>query len=98
MSVSFEIHNMAIMKDTLTEMGIKFSEKNEVLEIMKSRYPISINSTTGEITFDSDQQQEVNKIKVSYMENFYRDRAIREGMKVTKQINAQGEIELYLTN
>ncbi len=96
-NVLFEVRNLAIMKDTLTEMGIKFSEQNETLTIMKSRYPITINATTGQISFDSDQTNEVNKIKQAYAENFYRDQAIREGMKVHKEINANGEIELYFT-
>jgi len=97
-SVSFEVRNMAIMKDTLKQMGLEATEQNETLTIMRNRYPISINASTGEISFDSDQRREVDQIKQTYMENFYRDRAIREGMKIHKEVKANGAIELYLSN
>jgi hypothetical protein len=86
------------MKNTLAQLGHEFTEQNEILNIMKTRYPISINATTGQISFDSDQTLMVNKIKQTYSVNFFRDRAIKEGMKVQQEVLANGEIELFLTN
>ena len=95
--VKFEVTNANVMRETLTEMGHKFTEQNDIIKIQRSRYPIAIDMASGQISFDSDQKNEVNKIKQQYMINFYRDQAIQEGMNIRQEINAEGQIEIYFT-
>jgi hypothetical protein len=61
------------------------------------RYPAEMNSKTGQIRYDDMDGQAVNSIKQTYMENWYRDKAIKEGMQIKKEVKANGEVELYIT-
>jgi hypothetical protein len=38
----------------------------------------------------------VNKIKQQYMVNFYRDKAIKEGMQVQEEVKANGDVVINL--
>jgi hypothetical protein len=96
--VQSEIRNMNIIKNTLTKMGIEFTEQDQSISIMKLGYPISINTKTGQISYDSDQEQKIGSIKQQYMVNMFREKAILEGMKVHQETNANGDIEIYLSN
>ena len=95
-TVQFEVREMLIMKDTLEQMGISFTESAGQLRIEGSYGGISI--TDSNISFDSVDQKRVNKIKQQYMTNFYRDKAIKEGMQIHEEVNAKGEVILTLTN
>jgi hypothetical protein len=97
--VQFEVRNMLIMKDTMKQLGINFNEINDhQLDVSRRYNNISINSKTGNISFDSDDQTTVNKIKQGYALNFYKDQAIREGNQVHEELNVKtGEITLYVT-
>lgn len=97
--VMFEIRDMLIMKNTLKQLGHAFKEVNQdVVEIQRSYRSIEINSKTGKISFDSDNSGEVDKIKQNYMVNFYRDKAIKEGMQIRQEVSANGEVILHVTH
>ena len=91
--VQFEVREALIMKDTLKELGYDFTEQNQdVLQIKASYMPITINCVAGKISHDSASQSVVNKIKQQYMVNFYRDKAIKEGMQIQQETKANGEV------
>jgi len=91
--VQFEVREALIMKDTIKEMGHDFTEtKQDVLTIQASYSPIVIDCNVGEIRCDSASQNTVNQIKQQYMVNFYRDKAIKEGMQLQQETKANGEI------
>ena len=95
--VQFEVRDMLIMKDTLNQLGFDFTEPSEnLLDIDRSYNHIRIQD--GSISYDSDDQTDVNKIKQTYMVNYYRDQAIREGMQVQEETNENGEIVLNILN
>jgi hypothetical protein len=96
--IQYEIRYMAIMKNTIKEMGLNYDEINE--NQVECRLPhgrVIINSETGQIRYDNMDEIAVNAIKQNYQVNFYKDRAIREGMKLKQEVKANGEIHLYLT-
>lgn len=96
--VQFEIRNMLIMKDTLHKLGLNFTEVNEnQIEMKRDYHNIVINSKLGNITYDSNQTREVNRIKQAYTVNYYRAEAIKEGMQLREETTAQGEVVLYVT-
>jgi hypothetical protein len=91
--VQFEVREALIMKDTLRELGHDFTEnKTDILTIQASYMPITVNCVAGEISHDSASQSVVNKIKQQYMVNFYRDKAIKEGMQIQEEVKANGEV------
>ena len=97
--VQFELRDMLILKDTLKQMGHDFIEQNQdVVAIRRSYHNIEFNGKTGEISYDDMNTSEVNDIKQQYMVNFYKDRAIKEGMQIKETKLANGEIELHLLN
>ncbi len=96
--VQFEVHSAEIMRDTLEELNIVFSEnKAKTVFTIKHKYNnIEINSNTNQITHDDTGLKKVNKIKRTYAVNWYRDRAIKEGMQIREEVNAKGQIELHV--
>ena len=96
--VEFEVRSMDIMKDTLTKMKIKFSENGNEVTIGKRYNNITINSDTGRIAYDEENQKQVDKICQQYMVNWYKDRAIREGNEVQEEVMANGEVHLHVLN
>jgi len=95
--IQFEVREALIMKDTLTELGYNFTEKSQdVLSIQASYMPIVIDCNAGSITHDSAHVSMVNKIKQQYMVNFYRDKAIKEGMQVQEEVKANGDVVINL--
>lgn len=92
--VQFEIREMLIMKDTLNQMGIRFSDQGNSLHIEGSYG--GINITASSIKYDSVSGSQVNKIKQQYMVNFYRDKAIKEGMQIHEEVQANGEIHITM--
>lgn len=96
--VQFEIRNMLIMKDTLKQMGVDYEELSQN-HIRAGKYEgIDIDSSKGTINYDSSSEGQVNSIKQNYMVNFYRDKAIREGMQLKEERTASGEIRLHVTH
>jgi hypothetical protein len=95
--INFEIRSTLIMKDTLKQMGIDYNELNaDELEVRRNYSPIHMNARTGQINFDSDDTHMVDELKQNYMVNFYKDQAIREGMQLREERQANGEIHLTL--
>jgi len=95
----FEIRDMVILKDTLSQLGHNFTEvSEEIVEINRSYHPIRFNSKTGQVSYDDMCTSEVNSIKQKYMVNFYKDCAIKEGMQIRETVSATGEIELHVTH
>jgi len=91
--VQFEVRESAIMRDTLKELGHDFIEPREdIMTIQASYQNITIDCNAGNITFDSASTKTVNKIKQQYMVNFYRDKAIKEGMQIQEEVKADGEV------
>jgi hypothetical protein len=97
-TAQFEVRNMLIMKDTLAQMGINYKELNpNCLQIGQHRSnTIKINAASGEVTYDSDQERDVNSIKQNYMVNVFRDKTIREGNRVQEEVTANGEVILHV--
>ena len=93
--VQFEVREMLIMKDTLEQMGISFTESGNQLHVDGSYGGVTITDNT--MTFDSVEERRVNKVKQQYMTNFYRDKAIKEGMQIHEEVNSKGEVILTLT-
>ena len=95
--IQCEIRSMLIMKDTLTNMGINYREIGDHrLAISRSYNDIEIDSNTGQVSCDSAQRTEVDKITQEYMVNFLKDKAVREGNKYREERLANGEIELHI--
>jgi hypothetical protein len=95
--VNFEVRDMLIIKDTLKQMGINFDEiSQDQVSIGRSYHNITIDAKTGNISYDEANTGEVNKIKQTYMVNFYKDRAIREGMQIKEEVQTNGEIVLNI--
>ena len=93
--VEFEIRSMFIMKDTLREMGINYSECSEnVVEIERPSQNIIINGDTGEISLDSDNKSELDVILQKYQVAWYKDNCIRQGNRVKEEVTASGEVIL----
>ncbi len=84
--VQFEIRDMLILKDTLKQLGYNdFIEKNQdVVELRRAYHNIVFDSKTGNVSYDEVNVSEVNAIKQTYMVNFYKDQAIKEGMMTLK--------------
>ena len=95
-NVHFEVRDMLIMKETLKQMGINFNEISEnVIETSNPR--IEINGDTSNMNYDSMDKKAAQNIKQEYMVEFYRDKAIREGNRLEKKVEANGEILLTLS-
>ena len=95
--VQFEVREALIMKDTIKELGHDFTEQSQdVLTIQASYSPITIDCNAGKISCDSGSQTTVNKIKQQYMINFYRDKAIKEGMQIQQEVKANGEVIIHM--
>jgi hypothetical protein len=85
------------MKDTLTQMGINYKELNQdCVQIGRQWNPIEINAATGEISYDSAHEREVDGIKQNYMANVFRDKAIREGNQIKEEVSANGDIIIHV--
>jgi hypothetical protein len=93
-----EIRNMSILKDTLTEMGYKFSAVGADALSIQAAYPMSINCAKGEINYDSSDKTAVEKIMVSYQRKFIRDQAIAEGSQVYEEVLDNGDIHISIRN
>jgi hypothetical protein len=86
------------MKDTLRQLGYEFTEiAQDCIEISHNFNNIRIDASIGEISYDSAQEKKVNTIKQNYMVNFYRDKAIKEGMQLSQETGQNGEIILMLS-
>ena len=97
--VQFEVRNMAIMRQTLEQMGITFNEVNaECIEISRSYHNIRIDAKAAAIAYDEGNVQEVNTIKQNYMNAWYTNQAILEGNEVEREVKADGSIEITVLN
>jgi hypothetical protein len=95
--VSFQINSIGLMKKTLADLSISYNEVNEErLEIDRRWHPIVINYRSNEISCDDMDQAFVNNIQKNYTLNAYRDKAIREGVRLQEEVTATGEIHLTI--
>lgn len=94
--VAFEVRDMLIMKDTLKQMGIQFSEEGADRLRIATSYGITVSGT--KMNYDEVDQAQVNKIKQQYTVNFWRDKAIKEGMQLHEERNNKGEVILRLSH
>jgi len=91
-----ELHDSVILRETLKELGLTYTEQgDEVLQIINSSYPITINMKTGDVNYDSDQSREIDKIKQQYAFNFIRDQYLKEGTDIHHEVEANGTIHIY---
>ena len=97
-NVSCEIRDSLILKDTLKQMGINFSENNAGIITMKLAYGVEIDPNSGKLSYDSSDTTRINNIQQTYTANFYRDKAIREGNQVKEETLANGEIRINILN
>ena len=94
--VNFAVKSLNIMKRTLNEMGIAYSELGEILRITRNYHDIAIDAGRGSIGYDHVNEQEVNQIKQNYMINWYKNEAIKEGMQLRQERQANGAVVLTL--
>lgn len=95
--VQFEVRNALIMKDTLKQMGIDYTEnRTNVFQISDGYRGMTINAENNTMTYDNMNVKRANEIKQQYMRNYYKDQAIREGMQFKEEVNSKGEIILHL--
>ena len=95
--VQCEIRDMLIMKDVLKNLGYTFTEpKTDYLVISKRWHNLVIDGNTGQISADSVNSSEVDSIKQAYTVEWYKDRAIKEGMQFKQKTLTNGEIEIEL--
>ena len=95
--VQTEIRDMLILKNTLEQLGHKFTEKNQdIIEIQRSYHPIKFETRTGEISYDEMNTKEVHAIKQAYAVNFYKDQAIKEGNQVQEVKLDNGDIRINI--
>jgi hypothetical protein len=96
-NVQCEIRDMRILKDTLNQMGINFTEQNQdVLAIQRAYMPITINTRTGDLSHDSAHTGEVKNIRIQYAANFCREQCIREGNQIKEEVDANGHITIQI--
>jgi hypothetical protein len=97
--INFEIRNMIIMKDTLKNMGINYTDLNDHQVQIKAQYrPIVIDSDAGNIKFDDMSKKVVDSIKQTYALNWHKDQAIREGNVYREEKLANGQIILHVSH
>jgi hypothetical protein len=84
---AFNVANMLLMEDTLKRLGHQCSKTKEGLSIARAYYNIDIKA--NEITCDSMNTSEVEKIKAEYQRDYQlRERALRgETFEVTETSN-----------
>ena len=91
--IAFEIHDLSIVKETVKKLGYTFTEpRDNTIEIDMEYHPIVIDAEKGAISYDSDHVSQVNKIKQSYMVDYYTDKAIREGNQIQIESGVNEEI------
>ena len=96
-TVLSEVHDALILKDTLNQMGVKYTEvSDDVISIQRSYHSIMIDTNTDKISCDEANASEVEEIKYQYSINFYKDQAIKEGNSVTEEVTADGETVIYI--
>jgi hypothetical protein len=92
--VQTQIRGMAILKATLEEMNLNFTESEDVITI-RAAYPITVNLRTGDLNYDSDQKNQVQELIQQYAANFVKDEYIREGSSIVSQeVDQQGRIHI----
>jgi hypothetical protein len=84
---AFNVTNMLLMEDTLKRLGHQFTKTKNGLTIARAYYNIDI--TENEITCDSMNTSEVEKIKSEYQRDYQvQERALRgETFEVTETSN-----------
>lgn len=93
--VQTEIREAAILRDTLTDMGLKYTAENEhILRIQQQRYPITFNLQTGQVDFDSDQKNLVDDLIQNYAVNYIRDEYLKRGIHTQQEVDQQGRIHI----
>ena len=66
-NIQCEIRDMRILKDTLAQMNIAYTEQNQdVLAIKRAYMPITINTANGHVECDSVSSKEVDNIVKQY--------------------------------
>ena len=96
--VRCEIRDLAIMKETVEEMGYGFTAVGEDALQIKASYPITVNATDGTITCDSYDKSTVEKIMVNYQVNLVKEEALREGAHFEQEVLENGDIHISIRN
>jgi len=90
-----EIRNTAILKQTLTELGISYREVNaETLTWGEGYQKMMINTNTGEIKYDNMYNESVNHIKQNYSKNFIIAEIAKKGHRISSINNVNNTIEI----
>ena len=92
--VQSEIREMAILRDTLTDMGINYNELNNEVRLQQYSVPVIFNMETGQVNYDSDQRNLVEDITQKYAANFIRDQYLKEGTNVSQEVDSMGQIHI----
>ena len=92
--VQSEIREMAILRDTLTDMGINYNELNNEVRLQQYSVPVIFNTETGQVNYDSDQRNLVEDITQKYAAAWCKDQYLKEGTNVTQEVDALGQIHI----
>lgn len=79
----FAVRDLKIMEDTISRMGYKYEKQNEKLTIKKRYNNIVISEQM--VTCDSDNKNEVDKIKIEYGRDL--------GVSIVEEMGALYQVE-----
>lgn len=91
------IKNIEILKQTLTELGISHTVKNDhVVEITgSSRFDtMNFDLDSGKVKYDSMRDHELDRIKQGYSKNFILAEVRKKGHRVQSINNVNNQIEI----
>lgn len=90
------IKNLQILKKTLDEVGIHYSENNDIvaIESREAYDKIEFNLKNGDVDYDEMQQRKLNEIKQNYSKNFILNEIAIKGHRVTSVKNIGNNIEI----
>ncbi|MDO8640056.1 MAG: hypothetical protein Q7R33_00765 [Nitrosarchaeum sp.] len=89
-----ELHDSSILKQTLTEMNIHFNEKDSRIEWGAGYDKMSIDTSTGEVSYDEMKNHQLNALKKNYSKNFILAEIVKKGHRVDSVREVGGNIEI----
>jgi hypothetical protein len=90
-----QIRDMAILKSTLTEMGISFKELNAETVAWGQGYDkVSVNVGTGKVSYDEMRKANIDQLEQTYGKNFILAEIAKKGHRVESVTNVGRNIEI----
>ena len=91
-----EIRNVDILKETLKEMGINYSEIDDHTYAWGTGYNrMSVDVNNGEVKYDHMYGAKLDEFKMTYSKNNVRASILKKGHRIKSQkVLADGRIEI----